>query len=113
MPRVLVCESERHISRLIEANLERQGHEVLVFPDGASCLRVLREFPVEVLVIGEPEGMSVEEILLAIQEDPGIDVKVLVLRKQGEFPDLPQGPFGGSPHAVVSSVVELPTALFV
>ena len=108
MPRVLVCEGERHITRLIQVNLERQGYEVLARSDGNSCLQLLRQTPVDLLVIGEPEAMTSNEVLSAIQDDPSIEVKVLVLRKRPDFPEPPTGPFGGSPPMVISSPVLIP-----
>ena len=36
--RVLVVDDERHIVRLVQVNLERQGYEVLTAYDGVECL---------------------------------------------------------------------------
>ncbi len=39
--RVLVCDDERHIVRLVESNLRRQGHEVTCAYDGREAVAVL------------------------------------------------------------------------
>lgn len=41
--RVLVCDDERHIARLIQVNLERQGYTVVCAYDGAQALKQLEE----------------------------------------------------------------------
>jgi two-component system alkaline phosphatase synthesis response regulator PhoP/two-component system response regulator VicR len=39
--RVLVCDDERHIVRLLQANLERHGHTVVCAFDGDEAIRIL------------------------------------------------------------------------
>lgn len=41
--RVLVCDDERHILRLIQVNLERQGYQVDCAVDGRQALRLLED----------------------------------------------------------------------
>lgn len=79
MAKVLICESQRHITRLLQVNLERQGHTVQIEANGQSCLGSLRRNAVETLLLGAPQGMTSEEMRTAIQSDPEIEVRVTVI----------------------------------
>lgn len=39
--RVLVCDDERHVARLLQVNLERQGHTVACAFDGDEAIRLI------------------------------------------------------------------------
>ncbi len=41
--RVLICDDERHIARLLQVNLERQGHTVVCAFDGGEAVERLAE----------------------------------------------------------------------
>ncbi len=41
--RVLICDDERHIARLLQVNLERQGHTVVCAFDGREAVERLSE----------------------------------------------------------------------
>src|SRR4051812_43316638 len=43
MPRILVIEDEPGLQQVLEYNLRREGHEVLLAPSGHEGLRVARE----------------------------------------------------------------------
>jgi DNA-binding response OmpR family regulator len=51
MARVLVCDDERHIVRLIQVNLERQDFEVETCSTPEECLHRLRSESFELLVV--------------------------------------------------------------
>src|SRR5476651_1235982 len=40
--RFLVCDDERHVARLIQVNLERQGHSVVCAFDGRQAIQMLK-----------------------------------------------------------------------
>jgi CheY-like chemotaxis protein len=100
MARVLVCDDERHILRLVQVNLERQAHEVSTCDNGVECLARLRREPFDVLVVdGDLDSPSTREVLDEIEHEPEIHVRVIVL---GDDPQDPKKPFGGPPPLVVS-----------
>jgi len=51
MQRVLVCDDERHIVRLIQVNLERHGHNVDTCGSADECLAKLRTGAFDWLVV--------------------------------------------------------------
>jgi|SRR5579885_3201227 len=109
--RILICDDERHILRLLQVNLERQGHQVYLAADGASALRELQRTEIDVLVIDD--GLTcptTQEVLDTLQSLPnGPEVQVIVMRKRGDPPEggdsagqrMPKGPNSGFPPAVV------------
>ncbi len=49
--RVLVVDDERHIARLLEFVLTKEGYTVKVAHDGASALRLLDEFEPHLVIL--------------------------------------------------------------
>lgn len=41
--RILVCDDDRHVARLIQVNLERQGYDVTLAYDGEEAIECLRD----------------------------------------------------------------------
>ena len=105
---VLVCDDERHIVRLIQVNLERQGHRVLTACDGTQAIDILRTDQVNVLVIdGDLTWpMPTSEVIEEMRCLPGgEEVQVIVLRsKDGPPPSsgIGVGPNSGPPPFVMS-----------
>jgi len=92
--KVLVCDDERNIVRLIQVNLERQGHVVVTAYDGREALeKVTSEKPdlilldvmmpyvdgIEVLktIRKDPETAKIPVIMLTVKAQQGDDLKGL------------------------------------
>jgi two-component system, OmpR family, alkaline phosphatase synthesis response regulator PhoP len=69
--RVLVCDDERHITRLIQVSLERQGHEVVCSYTGQEALDVAsrQHFDVAVVDTRLPD-MTGKEVKQRLRENP-------------------------------------------
>lgn len=102
MQRILVCDDERHILRLIQVNLERQGYVVDVCDNGATCLQKLRESSFDLLIIDELMGIPSTQDVLDVVASEGIPVRVCILRSKRDNHKPPEGPFGGMPPLVIS-----------
>ena len=63
--RILVCDDERHVVRLIQVNLERQGYEVVTAHCGQEAIELLKRehFDIAVLDPAMPDlsGFDVKE----------------------------------------------------
>jgi len=92
--KILVCDDERNIVRLIQVNLERMGHEVVSAFDGREALeKVATEKPelilldvmmpyvdgIEVLksIRKNPETAKIPVIMLTVKAQQGDDLKGL------------------------------------
>ena len=93
--RVLVCDDERHIVRLIEVNLTRQGHTVSCAYDGHEAIRWLQREEFDLVVIDrDMPDMSGDEVVLWIRtHEPTRDLRVVMLDKERR-PDERGGPPG-------------------
>ena len=49
--KILTCDDEKHIVRLIQVNLERQGYEVITAYNGAECLEKVAEEKPDLIVL--------------------------------------------------------------
>jgi len=78
-----MCDEERHIVRLVEVNLRRQGCEVATAFTWEECLAQVRSFlPDLVIVDRKLPGMSEEELRRVLRENPQTtDAEILVLGK--------------------------------
>jgi DNA-binding response OmpR family regulator len=79
--RILVVDDERHIARLLEFVLERRGYAVKVAHDGASAIRMVRDFRPETIILDLVlPDMSGRDVLDAIRAHPqSSDCGVIVL----------------------------------
>src|SRR5579862_3953090 len=79
--RVLVVDDERHISRLLEFVLARQGYQVKVANSGEQALAVVDEFAPDVVLLDlVMPGISGLEVLRRLRGDgKHSDLKILVL----------------------------------
>ena len=89
MPRkILTCDDEKNIVRLIQVNLERQGYEVVTAYNGRECLeKVDSEKPDLILLdlmMPEMTGFEVLEVLKGNPETANIPVIMLTARTQDQ-----------------------------
>jgi two-component system, OmpR family, alkaline phosphatase synthesis response regulator PhoP len=84
--RILACAGERHIVRLIEVNLQRQGYEVSTAVKGTEALEILctQNFDLAVVSARLPD-MSGRELVRRIRERPELEHLRVVLF--GDEPD--------------------------
>ena len=95
--RILTCDDEKHIVRLIQVNLERQGYEVITAYNGKECLeKVHSEHPdLVVLDVMMPE-MSGFEVLEALKSNPETErIPVIMLTARAQDADVLRGWQGG------------------
>lgn len=86
--KILTCDDEKNIVRLIQVNLERQGYEVVTAYNGRECLeKVAAEHPdliVLDLMMPEMTGFEVLEELKKNPETQNIPVIMLTARTQDQ-----------------------------
>ncbi len=75
--KILVCDDERHIVRLIQVNLERQGYEVVTAFDGKEGLEKIRS---------EKPNLVVLDVMMPYMD--GFEV-LKNLRRESETENLP------------------------
>ena len=84
--KILTCDDEKHIVRLIQVNLERQGYEVITASNGAECLEKVKEDRPDLIVLDvmmpEMTGFEVLDILKKDPETESIPVIMLTARAQ-------------------------------
>ncbi len=86
MARILIIDDDDLLTELLRYTLEGHGHEVLIASDGARGLAVLREHPVDLVVLdGILPGLDGLEVLRRMRENPAtreLPVIMLSARKQ-------------------------------
>ena len=86
--KILTCDDEKNIVRLIQVNLERQGYDVVTAYNGRECLEVVeREHPdliVLDLMMPEMHGFEVLDALKKNPETEHIPVIMLTARTQDQ-----------------------------
>jgi len=100
---VVVCDDERHIVRLIQVNLERNGCTVRTAFNGQDCLEMVRDKCPDLLILDqEMPYMSGEQVIQIIRADPATEhLKIVLMTKSSDRPsDGPTWPAG--PTAVIS-----------
>lgn len=75
--KILVCDDERHIVRLIQVNLERQGYQVVTAYDGKEGLEKIK---------AERPNLVVLDVMMPYMD--GFEV-LKNLRREPEFENLP------------------------
>ena len=91
--KILTCDDEKHIVRLIQVNLERQGYEVITAYNGVECLeKVASDRPdLIVLDVMMPE-MTGFEVLEALKKDPDTaEIPVIMLTARAQDADVLRG----------------------
>ena len=91
--KILTCDDEKNIVRLIQVNLERQGYEVVTAYNGRECLeQVEKEHPdLIVLDLMMPE-MTGFEVLDALKKNPATEnIPVIMLTARTQDQDVLRG----------------------
>jgi two-component system alkaline phosphatase synthesis response regulator PhoP len=94
MPKkILTCDDEIHIARLIQVNLERQGYEVAVAHDGVECLEKVAADKPDLLILDVMmPNLSGFEVLEQLKEDPQTaDIPVIMLTARSQDADVLRG----------------------
>ncbi|RYG36780.1 response regulator [bacterium] len=91
--KVLVCDDERHIVRLIQVNLERQGYQVVTAFDGKEGLEKIRaEKPQLVVLDVMMPYMDGFEVLKALRREPETEnLPVIMLTAKAQDKDVFEG----------------------
>lgn len=91
--KILTCDDEKHIVRLIQVNLERQGYEVITAYNGVECLEKVKEEHPDLIVLDVmmPE-MTGFEVLEALKKDPETEsIPVIMLTARAQDSDVLRG----------------------
>jgi two-component system alkaline phosphatase synthesis response regulator PhoP/two-component system response regulator VicR len=91
--KILVCDDERHIVRLIQVNLERQGWNVVTAYDGKEGLEKVHSEKPDLLVLDVMMPyMDGFEVLKSIRKDPGTEkLPVIMLTAKAQDKDVFEG----------------------
>ena len=91
--KVLVCDDERHIVRLIQVNLERQGYQVVTAFDGKEGLEKVRSEKPDLCVLDVMMPyMDGFEVLKSIRRDPATEqLPVIMLTAKAQDKDVFEG----------------------
>ncbi|GIV03309.1 MAG: response regulator [Armatimonadetes bacterium] len=91
--RILVCDDERSIVRLIQVNLERQGWEVITAYDGKEGLeKILKEKPDVVVLDVMMPYMDGFEVLKNLRREPDTqNIPVVMLTAKAQDKDVFEG----------------------
>ena len=98
MARVLAVDDDPTILRLLQVNLEMEGHEVLTAEDGHSALAVIRAERPDVVLLDvmmpEMDGFQVCE---SVRADPDIaDTPIVFVSARAQQADLDRGYASGA-----------------
>ena len=90
--KILVADDEKHILRIIQFNLEKEGFTVFTAGDGELAMQIVeREKPdIVILDIMMPRKTGFE-ICGEIREKFGSDIKIILLSAKGQKTDLARG----------------------
>lgn len=91
--RILVCDDERHIVRLVQTWLEQKGHSVATCFDGVDALEMLRKEPFDLLILDvmmpRKDGL---EVLKEIRTDQALaEQRVILLTAKSQDADVYAG----------------------
>ncbi len=91
--KILVCDDERHIVRLIQVNLERQGYQVVTAFDGKEGLEKIRaEKPNLVVLDVMMPYMDGFEVLKTLRREPETEsLPVIMLTAKAQDKDVFEG----------------------
>ena len=91
--KILAVDDERHIVRLVQVNLERQGYEVITAFDGREALeKIESEKPDLVILDVMMPYMDGFEVLQAIRKNPDIStLPVIMLTAKAQDADVFRG----------------------
>ncbi|MBL8068279.1 MAG: response regulator [Armatimonadetes bacterium] len=91
--KILVCDDERHIVRLIQVNLEREGFNVVTAYDGKDGLEKVKAEKPDMLVLDVMMPyMDGFEVLKALRKDPATEsLPVIMLTAKAQDKDVFEG----------------------
>lgn len=91
--KVLVCDDERHIVRLIQVNLERAGYNVVTAYDGKDGLEKVRSEKPDLMVLDVMMPyMDGFEVLKTLRRDAGTEsLPVIMLTAKAQDKDVFEG----------------------
>lgn len=91
--KILVCDDERHIVRLIQVNLERQGWQVVTAYDGKEGLEKVASEKPDLLVLDVMMPyMDGFEVLKTLRKDPATEkLPVIMLTAKAQDKDVFEG----------------------
>ena len=90
MAKILVVEDEPSLQKLLEYQLKRIGHEIVVAPDGQQALALVKSYrPDLVLLDVMLPVMGGFQVLREMQEDESTsDIPVIMLSAKGQQHDI-------------------------
>lgn len=93
MAKILAVDDERHIARLVQVNLERQGHQVTVAYDGEEALQKVAQERPDLIVcdvmMPRKDGF---QVLTELKADPATaDIPVIMLTAKAQDADVFRG----------------------
>jgi len=93
MAKILVVEDEPSLQKLLEYQLKRLGHEIMIAPDGQQAVTLVKsEHPDLVLQDVMLPVMGGFQVLKAIQEDKNTSgIPVIMLSAKGQQHDIAAG----------------------
>lgn len=91
--KILVCDDERHIVRLIQVNLERHGYTVVTAFDGKEGLEKVKSEKPDLLVLDVMMPyMDGFEVLKSLRRDPATEsLPVIMLTAKAQDKDVFEG----------------------
>lgn len=91
--KILVCDDERHIVRLIQVNLEREGYEVVTAYDGKDGLEKVKAHKPDMMVLDVMMPyMDGFEVLKNLRMDPDTrELPVIMLTAKAQDQDIFMG----------------------
>ena len=91
--KILVCDDERHIVRLIQVNLERQGYQVTTAFDGKEGLEKIRSEKPDLVVLDVMMPyMDGFEVLKSLRREPETEaIPVIMLTAKAQDKDVFEG----------------------
>lgn len=98
MAKILVIEDERHISRLIEVNLERLGHEIEKAFDGVDGMEKVASFKPDLIILDRMmPRMDGMEVMKNLQISPETsEIPVIFLTAKAQDSDVMEGWVAGA-----------------
>lgn len=93
MAKILAVDDERHIARLVQVNLERQGHQVTVAYDGEEALQKVGQDQFDLIVcdvmMPRKDGF---QVLQELKANPSTaDIPVIMLTAKAQDADVFRG----------------------
>jgi CheY-like chemotaxis protein len=90
--RIVFCEDEPMIRKLVELALRGMGHELRLVGDGVAALELVRRWRPDVLVtdVAMP-GMDGVQLAAAVRADPGLSDLPIVFTTASTLPDHAEG----------------------